>query len=208
MASVVALLIVSCGVNTSSSTAGFATQSSSSSLSSSLTFGSSTSFESVATSSSSSSTQTVSSSSSSTPSSAPRFMSIDALYDANACDEESYSVVTYSPSSGANPLHVTLDGLWIEPEPLESSLGERRHIWLYYRSPPNSSLLNQQGVSTYIKKGVFRLSYDIAWSDGSIEGVDNMLYIKVSDPNEISSCYRAILSSAIASEIEVTKVYR
>lgn len=149
------------------------------------------------------------------------FDSEDAEEDPNACNPNSYRFARDASfggsgegENGAGLFFVNGQGLWIGSEHLEADATNRDKTWvtLFYKSFPSPSLLNQQGSTSYLMQGVFLLSYDIAWSDASIPGVDNTVYVQSAnfdvENGEKPKCYRAVLNSTIGSQIEVTKVYR
>ncbi len=149
------------------------------------------------------------------------FDTVDAEFDANACDGSTYKFASDASfggseegANGSSLFFVADQGLWIGSEHLEADAQSRNKTWviLYYKSFPDSTLLNTQGSTSYIKEGIFVLSYDIAWTDASIPNVDNTVYVLSanydSDKGEKPSCYRAKLSSVSGSSLSVSKVYR
>ncbi len=144
------------------------------------------------------------------------FDTLGAVYDANACNVNSYKFVsdtsysgTQTGENGASLLSVIGNGLMIGSEHLEPDTNNASKTWvtLFYKSFPDPASLDIQGYASYLMDGVFYLSYDIAWSDESIPNVDNTVYIQ-SVKDEKPACYRAVLNSAIGSDIDVQKVYR
>lgn len=147
----------------------------------------------------------------------------NAVLDKNACDVNRYNLASdasYGGSkdgeNGASSFKVDNEGLWIQSGHLEAEPSKKDRTWvhLYYKKFPDSykSALGNQGDASYVMKGVFMLSYDIAWSDESISGIDNVLYVQSSnydkDGGEKPSCYRTTLNNVSGSKIDVTKVYR
>ncbi len=204
------LLLDSCGVNTSSSSS----RNSKSLNQSGSTNGSNTS-------NSGSDGNGTNASGSDTSLEDALFDTINAEFDPNACDGSKYkfaSDASYGGSeegaNGSSLFFVADQGLWIGSEHLEADAESRDKTWviLYYKSFPDSTLLNTQGSTSYIKEGIFVLSYDIAWTDASIPNVDNTVYVLSanydSDNGEKPSCYRAELSSVSGSSLSVSKVYR
>jgi len=139
-----------------------------------------------------------------------------AEYDPNACNANIYRVAadasysgTKQGENGATLFYVDGQGLWIGSEHLEAEPENRDKTWvtLFYKSFPDPASLNQQGETSYTMDGVFQISYDIAWSDESIAGVDNKVYVQSAN-GEKPSCYRTYLNKVDGSQLEVTKVYR
>jgi len=149
------------------------------------------------------------------------FDTTNAVYDSSACNANIYRVASdasyggsKSGENGSGLFQATdssgnTQGLWIGSEHLEAEPDKRKKTWviLYYKSFPDPSSLNTQGETSYTMDGVFQLSYDIAWSDKSINGIDNKVYVQSAN-GEKPSCYRIYLDKEIGSQLEVTKVYR
>jgi hypothetical protein len=142
--------------------------------------------------------------------------SVDALYDSNACNVNSYRVASdasYAGSNtgenGANLFTVLNEGLWIGSLHLEADATQsaKTLVTLYYHPFPDATLLGNQGTTSLQVKGVFQLLYDVAWSDESIENLDNIVYVK-STQTAIPTCYRVTLNSVLGSEAKIEKVYR
>lgn len=139
---------------------------------------------------------------------------VDAIEDPLACTTNSgYRVASdasYDGSSlsenGASGFIIQDQGLVLRSEHMSQD-NKSTVITLFYKKFPSVENLNIQGVTSYKMEGVFYLSYDIAWSDTSIAGIDNTMYLQ-SNKNTPPSCYRLKLNSAIGSQIDVQKVYR
>ena len=139
-----------------------------------------------------------------------------AEYDLNACQANLYRVAadasysgTKQGENGATLFYIDGQGLWIGSEHLEAEPEKRDKTWvtLFYKSFPDPASLGLQGETSYTMDGVFQISYDIAWSDESISGIDNKVYVQSANGDK-PSCYRMYLNKEIGSQIEVTKVYR
>lgn len=144
------------------------------------------------------------------------FDTVNAIYDANACNANFYRVVSdasyagnQTGENGAGFYAAEGQGLEIRSEHLEAEVENLDKTWvsLYYKSFPDPSALNKQGLTSYLMDGVFYLTYDMAWSDESVAGLDNTLYVKTLK-NAKPFCYRLVLNTAIGSMIDVQKVYR
>ena len=144
------------------------------------------------------------------------FDTVNAIYDANACNAATYRTASDASyggdgigENGAAFFIVDGQGLQIRSEHLESESEDLDKTWvmLFFKSFPDSSNLNVQGAAGYKMDGVFYLFYDIAWSDESIDGIDNTLYVQ-SFKDTKSVCYRLILNSVTGNQIDVQKVYR
>ena len=144
------------------------------------------------------------------------FDTTNAEYDPNACNGNMYRVASdasysgqKSGENGSSLFYVDGQGLWIGSEHLEPDPENSDKTWvlLYYKSFPDPNSLGLQGSTSYTMDGVFQISYDIAWSDESISGIDNKVYVQ-SENGEKPSCYRTYLDKVIGSQLEVTKVYR
>jgi hypothetical protein len=143
------------------------------------------------------------------------FDTADAEYDPNACNGNMYRVASDASYSGqkagengSSLFYVNGQGLWIGSEHLEPDPENSKKTWvyIYYKSFPDPNSLGLQGSTSYTMSGVFQISYDIAWGDSSIDGIDNKVYVQ-SQKGEKPSCYRMYLKET-GSQIEVTKVYR
>ena len=140
----------------------------------------------------------------------------DATYDVHACDPTSYRVASDASYNGASLsengsdfFEVRDQGLWIKSEHLEGSSADQDKTWvmLYYKPFPEPTSLKNQGYTSYVMDGVFYLTYDIAWSDGSINGLDNRLYVQ-SNKNSTPACFKVTLNNVDGKLIDVQKVYR
>lgn len=140
----------------------------------------------------------------------------DAVYDLNACTALSYNTAsdasyngTDSSENGSDFFNIGDEGLAIKSEHLEGSSENLSKTWvtLYYKSFPVSSSLGLQGYTGYVMDGYFYVTYDIAWSDTSISGIDRTLYVKTNQ-DEKPVCRRLILNSVDGASIDVQKVYR
>jgi len=138
------------------------------------------------------------------------------VYDANACDGNSYRVATdasYNGDSlsenGSNFFIVDGEGLNIRSEHVVSSPANasKTFVNLFYKTFPTKGDLGVQGTSSYLHEGFFFLTYDNAWTDGSIPGVDNTVYIQ-SASTEKPTCNRLILNSIGEQVADLQKVYR
>ena len=141
------------------------------------------------------------------------FDTVGAIEDANACNVATYRFVSDASyggqedgENGASSSIADGQGLVIRSEYLSQDYLSTWVI-LYHKSFPTPSDLNLQGVANYTMIDVFSLSYDLAWADESIAGVDNIVYVK-SDKSEKPSCYRLTLNTIVGDEIDVQKVYR
>ena len=139
-----------------------------------------------------------------------------AEYDPYACNGNLYRVAsdasysgTKSGENGATLFPVNGQGLWIGSEHLEAEPENKDKTWvmLFYKAFPDPASLGVQGSTSYTMNGVFQISYDIAWSDTSISGVDNKVYVQSANGKK-PSCYRMYLNQVDGSKLEVTKVYR
>lgn len=144
------------------------------------------------------------------------FDTVNAIYDANACNPETYRVASdasyggdNSGENGASPYVIVGQGLEIRSEHLEPDITNNDKTWvmLFYKSFPDPSQFNVQGSTSYKMDGVFFLTYDIAWSDESIPGIDSTVYVQ-SMQDIKPDCYRLKLNSVSGSQIDVQKVYR
>ena len=141
------------------------------------------------------------------------FDTSNAIEDPNACTISGYrtaSDASYGGSllgeNGSDGFVIADSGLVIRSEHLSQ---DNLSTWvtLFYKGFPSSGDLNNQGVTSYKMEGVFYLSYDIAWSDESIVGIDNRMYVQ-SDKDEKPVCYRLDLNNISGSLIDIQKVYR
>ena len=140
------------------------------------------------------------------------FDTVGAIEDSNACNSN-YNIVNDASyggeldgENGANGAIANDQGLVIRSEYLSQDY-QSTWVMLYYNRFPTFDDLNQQGSQSYTMDNVFNLSYDLAWVDESIEGIDNIVYVQ-SEKTEKPSCYRLTLNSITGSEIDVQKVYR
>jgi len=138
---------------------------------------------------------------------------VDAIEDPNACSTIGYRVVSdasydgaSSSENGASGFIVADQGLVLRSEWMSQD-NASTWVTLFYKGFPSVEDLNNQGVTSYKMEDVFYLSYDIAWSDESIEGITRTMYLQ-SKKDEIPDCYRLELNSTIGSRIGVQKVYR
>jgi len=140
----------------------------------------------------------------------------DVVYDANACDGNSYRIASdasYNGDSlsenGSNFFIVDGEGLNIRSEHVESSPSNasKTFVYLFYKTFPTKGDLGVQGTSSYLHEGFFFLTYDNAWTDGSIPGVDNTVYVQ-STQTEKPTCNRLILNSIGEQVADLQKVYR
>lgn len=152
-----------------------------------------------------------------TPDPGSIFDTDNAIYDANACNAAAAYRTASDASYGGDEIGengaaffiIDGQGLQIRSEHLESETADLDKTWvtLFYKSFPDSTNLNIQGAAGYKMEGVFYLFYDIAWSDESIGGIDNTLYVQ-SYKDKKPVCYRLILNSVTGNQIDVQKVYR
>ena len=148
---------------------------------------------------------------------------VDALYDANGCDANLYRIASdasfngdLNGENGATFTVVDGQGLEINSEHNEADSSNAYKTWvtLFYKTFPDLNSLGNQGYKSYNKKGVFFLSYDLAWSDKSIGGIDNTVYIRSmknaveGDSSKKPSCYRVTLNGNDADASDVQKVFR
>ena len=140
------------------------------------------------------------------------FDTVDAIADVNACNVN-YGIVSDASYSGDKDWEngsasaiVDGKGLVIRSEYLSQNYADTK-VQLFYRNAPSTLDLGNQGVTSYTMDGVFYISYDLAWADESISGIDNIVYVK-SDKTSKPSCYRLTLNSIDGSKINVQKVYR
>jgi len=140
----------------------------------------------------------------------------DVIYDSNACNANFYRTAAdasyngdSSSENGSSFFNVENEGLLIRSEHLESDPSKLGKTWvtLFYKTFPTKDDLGLQGTTSYLMDGFFHLSYDIAWTDGSIPNVDNTLYVQ-SAQTEKPSCHRLVLDSVTGQDIDVQKVYR
>jgi hypothetical protein len=140
----------------------------------------------------------------------------DAVYDPNGCDALNYRTARDASYNGVNKgengsdfFSVSGQGLEIRSEHLEGSSTYLDKTWviLFYKTFPDRASLGLQGYTGYLMEGVFYLSYDIAWSDQSIGGIDNTIYIQ-SNKDTKPACYRLVLNNIVGTLIDVQKVYR
>jgi len=137
----------------------------------------------------------------------------NAIEDPNGCYPGTYRIIKDASYGGQSEAEngaagsVAQDqGLVINSDYLSQ---EYLDTWvtLYYKGFPTSSDLGVQGATTYTMSGVFALSYDLAWADESISGIDNIVYVQ-SEKTAKPSCYRVTLNSIDPSNIDIQKVYR
>jgi hypothetical protein len=140
----------------------------------------------------------------------------NAVYDKNGCNSATYRVAGDASYNGINTgengsdfFSINAHGLEIRSEHLEGSAAYLDKTWvsLYYKPFPEPKSLNLQGYTAYLMTGVFFLNYDIAWSDTSIAGVDNTVYVQ-SNKDTKPVCYRLVLNNVVGTLIDVQKVYR
>ena len=140
----------------------------------------------------------------------------DVVYDADSCNANFYrtaSDASYNgggiSENGSSFFNVEGQGLQIRSEHLVSDPADASNTWvtLFYKTFPSQSDLGLQGSTTYLMDGFFFLSYDIAWSDESIPGISNTLYVQSAQTTK-PSCYRLVLDSVTGQDISVQKVYR
>lgn len=141
------------------------------------------------------------------------FDTTNAIEDPNACTTSGYrtaSDASYGGSlvgeNGSDGFVIADSGLVIRSEHLSQD-NPSTWVTLFYKGFPSPDDLNNQGVTSYLMGGVFYLSYDIAWSDESIVGIDNRMYVQ-SDKDEKPVCYRLDLNNISGSLIDIQKVYR
>ena len=143
------------------------------------------------------------------------FDTVGAIYDVNGCNSSSYRIATDSSTSGeldgengSSAVQIVGQGLVIRSEYLDVNLDrDSQWVTLFYKGFPSSVDLDLQGITSYTMEDVFYLSYDLAWADESISGIDNRMYIQ-SNKGEKPACYRLDLDDIIGSNITVQKVYR
>ncbi|MDO8454151.1 MAG: hypothetical protein Q7S59_06225 [Sulfurimonas sp.] len=144
------------------------------------------------------------------------FDTVGAIYDASACNASTYQIARDASYNGVNVgengsdfFSVKSQGLEIRSEHLEgdSVNGGKTWVTLFYKSFPDIRNLNLQGYTSYVMDGVFFLTYDIAWSDKSIAGIDNTMYVQSAITTK-PSCYRLILNNVVGTQISMKKVYR
>jgi hypothetical protein len=144
------------------------------------------------------------------------FDTVGAIYDASACNASTYQIARDASYNGVNVgengskfFSVRDQGLEIRSEHLEgdSVNGGKTWVTLFYKSFPDIRSLNLQGSTSYLMDGVFFLTYDIAWSDKSIPGIDNTMYVQSAITTK-PSCYRLILNNVVGTQISMKKVYR
>jgi hypothetical protein len=140
----------------------------------------------------------------------------NAVYDASACNSATYRIARDASYNGINSgengsdfFSVNAHGLEIRSEHLEGSASYLDKTWvsLFYKPFPDSKSLNLQGYTGYLMEGVFYLNYDIAWSDTSINGIDNTVYVQSNKDTKLV-CYRLVLNNIVGTLIDVQKVYR
>jgi hypothetical protein len=139
----------------------------------------------------------------------------DAIEDPNACYTIGYRIssdASYDGSSlnenGASGFIIADQGLVLRSEHMSQN-NASTWVTLFYKGFPGVSHLNNQGVTSYKMEDVFYLSYDVAWSDQSIDGITNVMYLQSKkDEDGKPDCYRLELNSTIGSRIGVQKVYR
>jgi len=150
------------------------------------------------------------------------FDKVDAIYDANACNPATYKLASDASynginlgENGSNFFSIKDQGLEIRSEHLEGDPTNSYKTWvtLFYKSFPDSKYLGLQGYTSYLMQGVFYLTYDIAWSDQSIGGIDRTMYMQTTKDTTLEkdaklTCYRLSLNSVIGTQIDVRKVYR
>jgi hypothetical protein len=138
---------------------------------------------------------------------------VGAIEDPNSCNSATYRIVSdasyggsLSGENGASGFTSEGQGLVIRSEYLSQDYAST-WVHLYHKSFPTPENLGLQGSASYRMDGVFQLSYDLAWADKSISGIDNVVYVQ-SDKDKKPACYRLTLDSIIGSEIKVQKVFR
>ena len=138
---------------------------------------------------------------------------VDAIEDPDACSISNYRMASdasydgeSSAENGSQGFVVDEQGLVIRSEHMSQD-NASTWVMLFYKSFPSAENLNNQGVTSYKMDGVFYISYDIAWSDESISGIDRRMYVQ-SNKDSVPDCYRLDLNSSIGSLIGVQKVYR
>jgi len=140
----------------------------------------------------------------------------NAILDFNACDATKYRFArdaSYNGDvSGANGSTFSIiDGQGLEINS-EYNVGDvqkqdKTFITVFYKTFPDVNSLNLQGYTNFILAGIFSISYDIAWSDKSIGGIDNILYVQ-SLKTTIPSCYRLELNNIDGTQLSAIKVTR
>jgi len=144
------------------------------------------------------------------------FDEVNAIYDQDACNPARYAVAKDASYSGDKEGEngsafyiVAKDGLQLQSLYEVGDVQDlpKTWVWLYYKPFPSPNDLNQQGSTTYTMDGVFRLSYDVAWSDTSIAGVDRVVYVR-SDQFDKPYCYQLTLDNVVGTKIKVQKVFR
>ncbi|MFA6137825.1 MAG: hypothetical protein WC667_07045 [Sulfurimonas sp.] len=144
------------------------------------------------------------------------FDTAGAIYDANACNASTYHVAGDASYNGINAgengsefFSVKDQGLGIRSEHLEGDSVNAGKTWvtLFYKTFPDIRNLNLQGYTSYLMEGVFFLTYDIAWSDTSIAGINNTMYVQSAITTK-PSCYRLTLNNVVGTQINIKKVYR
>ncbi len=144
------------------------------------------------------------------------FDTVNAIYDPNACNANFYRVASDASyagdetgENGSSFFVVQGQGLEIRSEHLEVEVEQLDKTWvtLYYKAFPDPTQLNKRGLTSYKMDGFFYITYDLAWSDETIAGLDNTMYVKSANGTK-PLCYRLVLDTAIGSQIDVQKVYR
>ena len=141
------------------------------------------------------------------------FDTVDAIEDPNACTSNGYRVASdasYGGSltgeNGSDGFVIPEHGLVIRSEYLSQ---EDASTWvtLFYKGFPSFEDLNLQGTTSYKMDNVFYISYDLAWADESISGINNRMYVQSSKAEKLL-CYRLDLNNITGSLIGIQKVYR
>ncbi|MDF1883168.1 hypothetical protein JHD49_04380 [Sulfurimonas sp. SAG-AH-194-C21] len=140
----------------------------------------------------------------------------NALYDLSSCSALTHKTASDTSYNGTDPAEngsdffsIKTEGLGIRSEYLEGNSADLYKTWvtLYYKSFPDKNNLGLQGYTGYVKSGFFYVTYDIAWSDTSIAGIDRIMYVKTNQGAK-PACYRLTLNNVDGTQIDVQKVYR
>lgn len=144
------------------------------------------------------------------------FDTLNAIYDPNACDAATYYTARDASYNGDKKGENGTDYFSVEGEGLsiasahaegDPSLQDKTWVTLYYKHFPSEAHFGLQGVTHSSLQSVFYLTYDVAWSDESISGIDNTVYVR-SQKSEKPSCYRVVLENVVGTNNKIQKVYR
>ncbi|MDO8454319.1 MAG: hypothetical protein Q7S59_07095, partial [Sulfurimonas sp.] len=129
------------------------------------------------------------------------FNTTDAIYDGEACLDNSTNNVIDNTSFIPDSTADTTNGVYIKSNIGFNTQIEKTVVQLFY---PNLSV-GKTGVKTMFIGNKYYLEFDNAWVSNS----DNKVYIQTpSSDSNLSECYKLNLSSINANVLTTTKVFR